>query len=144
MKRKIHYLVLDFFEDGTRAAQTSIAEPSTCILSRKVRKAYIKSDSPAWNDVENAIRNLAKEVPFEKDFPADVFTSPVEYRFAVPVKKLQKVGDDESLGKVWKAAELLLDAKAVDKATIVTNVQEEIRKRDEKANQVFRDFLDGE
>lgn len=143
MKRKIHYFVLDFFEDGTRAAQTSIAEPSTGIWPRKIREVYIKSNDPAWNEVENAIRKLAKEVPFEEDFPADFFTSLVEYRFIVPIKKLQKAGDEGSLDKVWKAVEVLLEAEAINKTAVAMSIQEEIRKRDEKADQLFQNFLYG-
>lgn len=142
MKRKIYYFLLDFFEDGTRAVQTSIAYPSTGILPRKARRAYVRSNSLIWDEVEDAVRNLAKEVPFEKNFPE--FLGPVKYRFAVPVKELQKAGDEESIDNIWKVAELLLGAEAVDKAAIAVYKRAELSERNEKADQALRDFLDEE
>lgn len=142
MKRKIYYFLLDFFEDGTRAVQTSIAYPSTGILPRKARRAYVRSNSLIWNEVEDAVRNLAKEVPFEKNFPE--FAGLVEYRFTAPVKELQKAGDEESIDKIWKVAELLLEAEAVDKAAIAMYERAELGEKNEKADQALRDFLDEE
>lgn len=142
MKRKIYYFLLDFLEDGTRAMQTSIAYPSTGILPRKARRAYVKSNSLIWDEVEDAVRQLAKEVPFEKDSPE--FESAVKYRFAVPVKKLHKASDEEAIDKIWKVAELLLEAEAIDKAAIAMYERAELRERNEKADQVLQDFLNEE